>query len=117
MAAVKPFFISTKEINLIDSMNEELIDEMVGQSQKLNMNRAINHFKAQGLDLCKILYKPHKNISKDLSLTDLVNKHGCTFCSVAFFQATRDICSVLDERITTGKTRRPLCVSSGHRID
>ena len=32
MAAVKPFFISTKEINLIDSINEALIDEMVGQS-------------------------------------------------------------------------------------
>ena len=32
MSATKPFFISSKEINLIDSMNEELIDEMVGQS-------------------------------------------------------------------------------------
>ena len=32
MAATKPFFISSKEINLFDSMNEELIDEMVGQS-------------------------------------------------------------------------------------
>ena len=32
MSATKPFFISNKEINLFDSMNEELIDEMVGQS-------------------------------------------------------------------------------------
>ena len=32
MSATKPFFISTKEISLFDSMNEELIDEMVGQS-------------------------------------------------------------------------------------
>ena len=41
MSATKPFFISTKEINLIDSMNEELIDEMVGQSvdiYKLNVD-------------------------------------------------------------------------------
>ena len=30
--ANKPFFIPQKEINLIDSMNEELIDEIVGQS-------------------------------------------------------------------------------------
>ena len=34
------------------------IDEMVGQSQKLNMNKAIDHFKAKGLDLSRILYKP-----------------------------------------------------------
>ena len=32
MSATKPFFISDKEITLFDSMNEELIDEMVGQS-------------------------------------------------------------------------------------
>ena len=34
------------------------INEMVGQSQKLNMRKAINHFKAKGIDLSKILYKP-----------------------------------------------------------
>ena len=32
MSATKPFFISQSEINLIDSMNEELIDDIVGQS-------------------------------------------------------------------------------------
>ena len=30
--ATKPFFIPQKEINTIDSMNEELIDEIIGQS-------------------------------------------------------------------------------------
>ena len=30
--ATKPFFVPQKEINLIDSMNEELIDEIVGQT-------------------------------------------------------------------------------------
>ena len=29
--ATKPFFVPQKEINLIDTMNEELIDEIVGQ--------------------------------------------------------------------------------------
>ena len=28
----KPFFIPQKEVNLIDVMNEELIDEIVGQT-------------------------------------------------------------------------------------
>jgi glutamate synthase (ferredoxin) len=31
---------------------------MVGQSQKLNVNKAIDHYKANGLDLSAILYKP-----------------------------------------------------------
>ena len=30
--ATRPFFVPQKEVNLIDSMNEELIDEIVGQS-------------------------------------------------------------------------------------
>ena len=30
--ATKPFFIPQKEIDLIDSMNEELIDEIIGQA-------------------------------------------------------------------------------------
>jgi hypothetical protein len=28
----KPFFIPKKEVDLIDSMNEELIDDIIGQS-------------------------------------------------------------------------------------
>ena len=30
--ATKPFFVPDKEIRMIDSMNEELIDEIIGQS-------------------------------------------------------------------------------------
>ena len=32
MSRTSPFFIPSKEIRMIDSMNEELIDEIVGQS-------------------------------------------------------------------------------------
>ena len=32
MSQTKPFFVPQKEINLIDAMNEELIDEIVGQT-------------------------------------------------------------------------------------
>ena len=32
MARTSPFFVPQKEINVINSMNEELIDEIVGQS-------------------------------------------------------------------------------------
>ena len=32
MSQTKPFFVPPKEFDLINSMNEELIDEIVGQS-------------------------------------------------------------------------------------
>ena len=32
MSRTSPFFVPQKEINVIDSMNEELIDEIIGQS-------------------------------------------------------------------------------------
>ena len=32
MSQTKPFFIPQKEVDLVNSMNEELIDELVGQS-------------------------------------------------------------------------------------
>ena len=43
MSATRPFFISSKEINLIDHLNEELIDEIVGQVvdiYKVNVTRS-----------------------------------------------------------------------------
>ena len=42
MSQTKPFFIPQKEFDLINSMNEELIDEVVGQSvdiYKVNIER------------------------------------------------------------------------------
>ena len=42
MSQTKPFFIPQKEFDLINSMNEELIDELVGQSvdiYKVNIER------------------------------------------------------------------------------
>ncbi len=42
MSRTSPFFIPQKEIKVIDSMNEELIDEIVGQSvdiYKINVEK------------------------------------------------------------------------------
>jgi glutamate synthase (ferredoxin) len=41
-------------------MGFRTLKEMVGQSTKLNVNKAIKHYKASGLDLSTILYKPEK---------------------------------------------------------
>ena len=52
------YFVAQELREIMASLGFRTINEMVGQSQKLNMNKAINHYKAQGIDLSQILYKP-----------------------------------------------------------
>ena len=52
------YFVALELREIMARLGFRTIDEMVGQSQKLNMNKAIDHYKAQGIDLSKILYKP-----------------------------------------------------------
>ena len=51
-------FIAEELRQIMSDLGFRTVDEMVGQSQKLNMKKAIKHFKAQGVDLSNILYKP-----------------------------------------------------------
>ena len=52
------YFVAEELRQIMADLGFRTVDEMVGQSQKLNMKKAISHFKAQGIDLSKILYKP-----------------------------------------------------------
>ena len=51
------YFIAEELRQIMAELGFRNIDEMVGQSQRLNMSKAIKHYKAQGIDLSKILYK------------------------------------------------------------
>ena len=52
------YFVAQELREIMASLGFRTLNEMVGQSQKLNINKAIDHYKAQGIDLSKILYKP-----------------------------------------------------------
>ena len=52
------FFIARELREIMAKLGFRTINEMVGRSEKLNMNKAISHHKAQGIDLSKVLYKP-----------------------------------------------------------
>ncbi len=52
------YFIAEELRQIMAQLGFRTLKEMVGQSQKLNVDRAIEHYKANGLDLSKILYKP-----------------------------------------------------------
>ena len=51
-------FVAEELRQIMAELGFRTIAEMVGQSQKLEMRKAIDHYKAQGLDYSKILYKP-----------------------------------------------------------
>ena len=60
------YFVAEELREIMSKLGFRTVNEMVGQSQKINMSEAINHFKAKGIDLSKILYKP--KISKKTKL-------------------------------------------------
>ena len=52
------FFIAEEVRQLMAELGFRTFEEMVGQSDRLNMAKAINHWKAKGLDFSRVLYKP-----------------------------------------------------------
>ncbi|MGA0212834.1 MAG: glutamate synthase-related protein, partial [Flavobacteriaceae bacterium] len=52
------YFVAEELRQIMADLGFRTINEMVGQSQKLNMKKALGHYKAQGLDLSAILHKP-----------------------------------------------------------
>ncbi len=52
------FFVAEEIRELMARLGYRKFDDMIGQSQHLNMRRAIDHWKARGLDFSRILHKP-----------------------------------------------------------
>src|SRR5690606_10204201 len=43
---------------IMAAMGFRTVDEMIGRTDRLDMRRAVDHWKAHGLDLAKLLYRP-----------------------------------------------------------
>ncbi|MHB1197509.1 MAG: glutamate synthase large subunit [Lutibacter sp.] len=65
------YFVAKELRKIMAELGFRTINEMVGQSQKINANKAIIHAKAKGLDLSPILHKP--KTSKPLYNTESQN--------------------------------------------
>lgn len=55
------YFVAEELREIMSQLGFRTLNEMVGQVHKLNPKKAINHYKAKGIDLSKILYKPTTN--------------------------------------------------------
>ncbi len=52
------FFVAEEVRELMAELGFRTIDEMVGQVDRIEMTKAVSHWKAQGLDFSAILYNP-----------------------------------------------------------
>ncbi|MGB5439153.1 MAG: glutamate synthase large subunit, partial [Gammaproteobacteria bacterium] len=77
------FFVAGEIRELMAKLGFRRFDDMIGQSQCLNMRHAIKHWKAQGLDFSRILHKPeagagvgiYRNQAQDHGLDRALDKH------------------------------------------
>jgi glutamate synthase (NADPH/NADH) large chain len=52
------FFVAEEMRRLMARLGFRTVNEMIGQSDRLEMRRAVDHWKAQGLDFSRLLAKP-----------------------------------------------------------
>ena len=54
------FFVAEELREIMAALGFRTVDEMIGRVDKLDMKKAISHWKAKGIDLSRILHQPQK---------------------------------------------------------
>jgi glutamate synthase (ferredoxin) len=68
-------FVAMEVRELMAHLGYQSFDSMVGRSERIEMRRAVDHWKARNLDFSRILYKP--TVAKDVRRTfSLRQEHG-----------------------------------------
>ncbi len=67
------YFVAEELREIMAQLGFRTIKEMIGQTKKINANSAIEHYKAQGLDLSAILHQPEMEGKKNLSNSETQN--------------------------------------------
>ncbi len=68
-------FVAQEVRELMAQLGFRTMDEMIGRSDLLDMNRAIGHYKAKGLDFSKIFYRP--KVASEVAVRKVVDQdHG-----------------------------------------
>ena len=69
------YFIAQELREIMAKLGFRTVDEMVGQVEKLDRNKAINHYKSRGIDLSPILHKVEVDNSVPLRNTTTQDHH------------------------------------------
>jgi len=69
------FFVAEELREIMAELGFHTVDEMIGRVDKLDMRKAIDHWKAAGVDLSRILYQAPQGDSPSLNWSEVQN-HG-----------------------------------------
>ncbi|MFK2818543.1 glutamate synthase large subunit [Flavobacteriaceae sp. LMIT009] len=69
------YYIAEELRGIMAQLGFRTVDEMIGQTHKINANKAIKHYKAKGLDLSNILHRPDSYSKRIVKNTEQQN-HG-----------------------------------------
>jgi glutamate synthase (NADPH/NADH) large chain len=69
------FFIAEEARKIMAQMGVRKIEELIGRVELIDTRRAVSHYKAQGLDFSRLLYKPR--VGKDVMTSNRAKQdHG-----------------------------------------
>ena len=82
------FFVAEELRQIMAEMGFRTVEEMVGRVELIDMNKAINHWKAEGIDLSRLLHKVdlpdretlHQTIVQDHGLEAALDQIGRASC-------------------------------------
>jgi glutamate synthase (NADPH) large chain len=69
------FFIAEEVRELMAKLGFRTFNEMIGQVGKLDMRKAVEHWKAHGIDLSKVLYQPEQKPGIGIHHSEAQNHH------------------------------------------
>lgn len=93
------YYVANELREIMADLGFRTVDEMIGQTQKIDTNKAIKHYKAKGLDLSAILYQPAEYNNSTLKNTE---KQDHNLENVMDFQILKDAhAAIFRKEITT----------------
>ncbi len=93
------YYVANELREIMADLGFRTMDEMIGQTQKIDANKAIKHYKAKGLDLSAILYQPAEYNNSTLKNTE---KQDHNLENVMDFQILKDAhAAIFRKEITT----------------
>ncbi|WP_298505973.1 glutamate synthase large subunit [uncultured Maribacter sp.] len=99
------YYVANELRGIMAQLGFRTMDEMIGQTHKINANKAIKHYKAKGLDLSSILYRPESY--REMSVKNS-EKQDHNLENVLDFTILKDAKNAIENKVQT-TLEYPIC--------
>jgi len=96
------FFVAEELRHIMAQLGFRKVEEMVGRVDLLNMKQAVDHWKAKGVDLSKLLYQPKPKPGVAIKVSETQN-HG--------LEGALDHKLIKSAKAALGKTPKPVQIN------